>query len=56
VPLQWPGLAALVVLLVDDDVAAYRAAELCSGLIDGESRAQEPSEQLRKLPSSTPRQ
>ena len=30
----WPALAALVVTLVDDDVAADRAAELCSGLDD----------------------
>jgi glutamate--cysteine ligase len=28
----WPALAALVVTLVDDDIAANRAAELCSGL------------------------
>jgi glutamate--cysteine ligase len=30
----WPALAALVVTLVDDDIAADRAAELCSGLDD----------------------
>jgi glutamate--cysteine ligase len=30
----WPALAALVVTLVDDDVAADRAAELCGGLGD----------------------
>jgi glutamate--cysteine ligase len=30
----WPALAALVVTLVDDDVAADRAAQLCAGLGD----------------------
>jgi len=35
VPNQWwPALAALIVTLVDDEVAADRAAELCSGLRD----------------------
>lgn len=30
----WPGLAAIVTTLVDDDVAADRAEELCAGLED----------------------
>jgi glutamate--cysteine ligase len=30
----WPALTALVVTLVDDEVAAGRAAELCAGLGD----------------------